>query len=204
MTRVADRTRHRRVGSAFRRIPSRFFAPAWHFGTLYSSAPAARLSARFPLTGDRSPSVSVAPSLAATAEPNATSWQHLPLGALIETIGSSAARVARSIVYYRSSTDASPRLGACGLHIARLVLGQTDFEQIERNQREGRGMVVELLARGQHRSGGRCGFLYCLQHRPYRMMDRSAVDLRPAHRRSDARRSGPGFAPVGLLGVVTR
>ena len=53
-----------------------------------------------------------------------------------------------SIVYYRIINErVAQRLGDGGLHSARLVLAQTDFEQIERNQREGRwDLVGELLA----------------------------------------------------------
>ena len=43
-----------------------------------------------------------------------------------------------SIVYYRTINErVAYLLGDGGLHSARLVLAQTDFEQIERNQREG-------------------------------------------------------------------
>src|SRR5258708_7227943 len=53
-----------------------------------------------------------------------------------------------SIVYYRTINErVAYLLGDGGLHSARLVLAQTDFEQIERNQREGRwDLVGELLA----------------------------------------------------------
>lgn len=53
-----------------------------------------------------------------------------------------------SIAYYRIINErVAHRLGDGGLHSARLVLAQTDFEQIERNQREGRwDLVGELLA----------------------------------------------------------
>ncbi len=44
-----------------------------------------------------------------------------------------------TIVYYRAINElAARRLGGTGLHCAKLVLAQTDFEQIERHQREGR------------------------------------------------------------------
>ncbi|OBF29338.1 aspartate/glutamate racemase [Mycobacterium sp. ACS1612] len=53
-----------------------------------------------------------------------------------------------SIAYYRIINERiADRLGSGGLHSANLVLAQTDFEQIVRNQREGRwDLVGELLA----------------------------------------------------------
>ena len=53
-----------------------------------------------------------------------------------------------TIVYYRTINElVARRLGGTGLHCAKLVLAQTDFEQIERHQREGRwDLVGELLA----------------------------------------------------------
>jgi hypothetical protein len=53
-----------------------------------------------------------------------------------------------SIVYYRIINElVAQRLGDGGLHSASLVLAQTDFEEIERNQREGRwDLVGDLLA----------------------------------------------------------
>ena len=53
-----------------------------------------------------------------------------------------------SIVYYRIVNERIvQRLGDGGLHSSSLVLAQTDFEQVERNQREGRwDLVGELLA----------------------------------------------------------
>jgi aspartate racemase len=51
-----------------------------------------------------------------------------------------------SAIYYRTINElVARRLG--GLHCARLVLAQTDFEQVERYQREGRwDLVGDLLA----------------------------------------------------------
>src|SRR5215813_3563283 len=51
-----------------------------------------------------------------------------------------------TVVYYRTINElVARRLG--GLHCARLVLAQTDFEQVERYQREGRwDLVGDLLA----------------------------------------------------------
>ena len=53
-----------------------------------------------------------------------------------------------TIVYYRTINElVARRLGGDGLHCAKLVLAQTDFEQIERHQREGRwDLVGDLLA----------------------------------------------------------
>jgi aspartate racemase len=51
-----------------------------------------------------------------------------------------------TVIYYRTINElVAMRLG--GLHCARLVLAQTDFEQVERSQREGRwDLVGDLLA----------------------------------------------------------
>jgi aspartate racemase len=44
-----------------------------------------------------------------------------------------------TIVYYRTINElVGQRLGGGGVHFARLVLAQTDFEEVERWQREGR------------------------------------------------------------------
>jgi aspartate racemase len=53
-----------------------------------------------------------------------------------------------SIVYYRLINEmVSERLGDGGLHCARLVLAQADFDEIERSQREGRwDRVADILA----------------------------------------------------------
>jgi aspartate racemase len=53
-----------------------------------------------------------------------------------------------TIVYYRAINElVARRMGGTGLHCAKLVLAQTDFEQIERHQREGRwDLVGDLLA----------------------------------------------------------
>jgi aspartate racemase len=52
-----------------------------------------------------------------------------------------------TIVYYRAINElVARRLGGTGLHCAKLVLAQTDFEQIERHQRENRwDLVGDLL-----------------------------------------------------------
>jgi hypothetical protein len=53
-----------------------------------------------------------------------------------------------SLVYYRIINElVAQRLGDGGLHSASLVLAQSDFDEIERNQREGRwDLVGDLLA----------------------------------------------------------
>lgn len=53
-----------------------------------------------------------------------------------------------SIIYYRKINELiAARLGGNGLHSAKLVMAQTDFEEIERYQRENRwDQVGELLA----------------------------------------------------------
>ncbi|MBR8184711.1 amino acid racemase [Burkholderia ambifaria] len=53
-----------------------------------------------------------------------------------------------SIIYYQTINSLVARqMGGEGLHCAKLVLAQTDFEEIERRQREGRWDIVgDLLA----------------------------------------------------------
>ena len=53
-----------------------------------------------------------------------------------------------SIAYYQLIDEiVSERLGDGGLHNASLVLGQADFDEIERSQREGRwDRVGEILS----------------------------------------------------------
>jgi aspartate racemase len=51
-----------------------------------------------------------------------------------------------SIVYYQKINELiAARLGGNGLHSAKLVMAQTDFEEIERNQRDGRWDLVGAL-----------------------------------------------------------
>ena len=77
-----------------------------------------------------------------------------------------------SVVYYRIINElVAQRLGDSGLHTASRVLAQSDFEQIERNQREGRwDLVGDLLAeQGNKLKAAGAGFLPAgLQHRPHR------------------------------------
>ncbi|WP_175696013.1 aspartate/glutamate racemase family protein [Burkholderia ambifaria] len=53
-----------------------------------------------------------------------------------------------SIIYYQTINSlVAQQMGGEGLHCAKLVLAQTDFEEIERRQREGRWDIVgDLLA----------------------------------------------------------
>jgi len=91
-----------------------------------------------------------------------------------------------SAIYYRTINElVARRLG--GLHCARLVLAQTDFEQVERYQREGRwDLVGDLLASqaGKPKAAGADFFL--LACRPgtarYRSSTRPSPTPRPPSR----------------------
>ena len=112
-----------------------------------------------------------------------------------------------SIVYYRKINElVAERLGDGGLHSARLVLAQTDFEEIERNQREGRwDLVGDLLAeqgRKLKAAGAdffliACNTVHTADHRI-----ESAVDLPFIHIVDPTARQvlEHGFTTVGLLG----
>jgi aspartate racemase len=112
-----------------------------------------------------------------------------------------------SIVYYRIINElVAERLGDGGLHSARLVLAQTDFEEIERNQREGRwDLVGDLLAeqgRKLKAAGAdffliACNTVHTADHRI-----ESAVDLPFIHIVDPTARQvlEHGFTTVGLLG----
>lgn len=112
-----------------------------------------------------------------------------------------------SIVYYRIINELTARrLGGDGLHCARLVLAQTDFEEIERNQREGRWDVVgDLLAAEGNRlkAAGADFFLLACNtvHTADERIER-AVDLPFLHIVDPTARrvQEQGFATVGLLG----
>lgn len=88
-----------------------------------------------------------------------------------------------TIVYYRTINElVAQRLGGDGLHCARLVLAQTDFEEVERRQREGRwDLVGELLAAegGKVKAAGADFFLLACNtvHSADQIIE-SAVDLR--------------------------
>jgi len=73
-----------------------------------------------------------------------------------------------TIVYYRIINElVAERLGEDGLHSADLVLAQTDFEEIERNQREGRWDRVGALGM-RLKAAGADFFPARLQHRAHR------------------------------------
>jgi aspartate racemase len=110
-----------------------------------------------------------------------------------------------SVIYYRTINElVAARLG--GLHCARLVLAQTDFDQVERYQREGRwDLVGDLLAAqaGQLKAAGAdffllaCNTVHTASERVERLaglpflhiVDPTARQIRQA-----------GFTTVGLLG----
>ena len=112
-----------------------------------------------------------------------------------------------SIVYYRVINElVARRSGDGGLHSASLVLAQTDFEEIERNQREGRwDLVADLLAeQGNKLKAAGADFFLLACNTVHTTADRieSAVDLPFLHivdptAREVQRR---GVMTVGLLG----
>lgn len=112
-----------------------------------------------------------------------------------------------SIVYYRIINELiARRLGDGGLHSARLVLAQTDFEEIERNQRAGRwDLVGDLLAEQGNKLKAAGADFFLIACNTVHTADHhveSAVDLPfihivdPAAEQAKAR----GFTVVGLLG----
>ena len=112
-----------------------------------------------------------------------------------------------TIVYYRTINElVAHRLGEGGLHSANLVLAQTDFEEIERNQRAGRwDRVGALLAEQGNRlkaAGADFFLLACNTVHTADQYVESAVDppfvhiVDPTARRVVDR----GFTTVGLLG----
>ncbi|MGW0516161.1 aspartate/glutamate racemase family protein [Crossiella sp. NPDC003009] len=112
-----------------------------------------------------------------------------------------------SIAYYRLINEKiSQRLGDDGLHSARLVLAQTDFEEVDRNQREGRWDVVgDLLAeQGNKLKAAGADFFLIACNTVHAAADRieSAVDLPFLHIVDPAARQvrERGFTTVGLLG----
>ncbi|MFS8096836.1 amino acid racemase [Lentzea alba] len=110
-----------------------------------------------------------------------------------------------SIVYYRVINElVSARLG--GLHSAKLVLAQTDFEEVERHQREGRwDGVGDLLAAEANKlkAAGADFFLLACNtvHTADEHIERS-VDLPFLHIVDATARAiqERGFGTVGLLG----
>lgn len=112
-----------------------------------------------------------------------------------------------SIVYYQKINElVAARLGGNGLHSARLVMAQTDFEEIERNQREKRWDVVgKLLAEqgNKLKAAGADFFLIACNtvHTASDVVERG-VDLPFIHIVDPTARQAVhrGFKTVGLLG----
>jgi aspartate racemase len=112
-----------------------------------------------------------------------------------------------TIVYYRTINElVAQRLGGGGLHCARLVLAQTDFEEVERRQREGRwDLVGELLAAEGDKVKAAGADSFCWPATRCTVLTRSSS--RPSISRSctssvrspDAS-SPQGYRMVGLLG----
>jgi len=116
-----------------------------------------------------------------------------------------------SIVYYRIINERiAHRLGNGGLHSASLVLAQTDFEQTERKQREGRwDLVGELLAEQGNKLKAAGADFFLLACNTVHTADdwiESAVDLPFLHIVDPTARQvlDRGFTTVGLLGSRTR
>jgi aspartate racemase len=112
-----------------------------------------------------------------------------------------------SILYYRIINERiAQRLGDGGMHSARLVLAQADFEQVERNQRAGRwDLVSELLAeQGNKLKAAGADFFLLPCNTVHTADDRieSAVDLPFLHIVDPTARQvlHQGFATIGLLG----
>jgi aspartate racemase len=112
-----------------------------------------------------------------------------------------------SIVYYRIINElVAQRLGDNGLHSASLVLAQTDFEQIERNQRAGRwDLVGDLLAQqGNKLKAAGADFFPLACNTVHTTADRiqSAVDLPFLHIVDPTAHEVQqrGVTTVGLLG----
>ena len=110
-----------------------------------------------------------------------------------------------SLVYYRKINElVAQRLG--GLHCARLVLAQTDFEIIERCQRENRwdqmGALVSELGNALKRAGADFFLIACnTAHTADRYIE-SSVDLPFLHIVDPTAKQivAGGFKKVGLLG----
>ena len=112
-----------------------------------------------------------------------------------------------TIVYYRTINElVAQRLGGGGLHCARLVLAQTDFEEVERRQREGRwDLVGELLAAEGDKvkaAGADFFLLACNTVHTADQIIESAVDLPFLHIVDPTARRivDQGYRTVGLLG----
>src|SRR4249919_3425829 len=112
-----------------------------------------------------------------------------------------------SILYYRIINElVAQRLGDSGLHSASLVLAQTDFDEIERNQREGRwDLVGDLLAaQGNKLKAAGADFFLLACNTVHTASDHveKAVDLPFLHIVDPTARQvlARGFQTVGLLG----
>jgi aspartate racemase len=112
-----------------------------------------------------------------------------------------------SIVYYRVINElVAKRLGGEGRHCAKLVLAQTDFEEVERRQREGRwDLVGELLAaEGKKLKAAGADFflLACNTVHTADEQVEASVDLPFLHIVDPAAEyvTSHGFKKIGLLG----
>jgi aspartate racemase len=112
-----------------------------------------------------------------------------------------------TIVYYRAINElVARRAGGSGLHSAKIVLAQTDFEEIERRQREGRwDLVGELLAAEGNKVKAAGADFFLLACNTVHTADHhveAAVDLPFLHIVDPTGRKvvDGGFGTVGLLG----
>ncbi len=111
-----------------------------------------------------------------------------------------------SIVYYRAINELIARRLGGGLHSAKLVLAQTDFAEIERNQRLDRWDVVGdlLSAQGNSLKAAGADFFLIACNTVHTAADQveRAVDLPFIHIVDPTARliKSRGFRTVGLLG----
>ena len=112
-----------------------------------------------------------------------------------------------TIVYYRAINElVAQHLGGAGLHCAKIVLAQTDFEEIERRQREGRwDLVGDLLAAEGNKVKAAGADFFLLACNTVHTADErveSSVNLPFIHIVDPTAREvlARGFKTVGLLG----
>jgi len=112
-----------------------------------------------------------------------------------------------TIVYYRAINElVAQHLGGAGLHCAKIVLAQTDFEEIERRQREGRwDLVGDLLAAEGNKVKAAGADFFLLACNTVHTADErveSSVNLPFIHIVDPTAREvlARGFRTVGLLG----
>lgn len=112
-----------------------------------------------------------------------------------------------SIVYYQKINElVATRLGGGGNHSARLVMAQTDFEEIERRQREGRWDLVGdlLVEQGTRLKAAGADFFLIACNTVHVVGDRveQGVDLPFIHIVDPTARQvlERGLSTVGLLG----